>query len=161
ERNGRESARQRENTGLGKGRALQTAEMSLPTSGATTTSTVDVVIIGATGYAGQELVRILARHPYARVTAAMGSATMEAPRKLQALARIWDGEILPYSEDRVGSQTQAVFLALPDASAADTAPALLARGKRVIDLSGAFRIRDDKARQRWYPKTAALPNGTV
>ncbi len=140
---------------------MQTAEISLQASNATTTATIDVAIVGATGYAGQELVRILARHPYARVTAAMGSATMEAPRRLPALARIWDGEILAYADDRVSSRTQAVFLALPETSAAETAPALLARGLRVIDLSGAFRIRDDKARQRWYPKTAALPNGTV
>jgi N-acetyl-gamma-glutamyl-phosphate reductase len=126
-----------------------------------TVATVDVAIIGATGYAGQELVRILARHPAARVTAAMGSASMEAPRKLPALARIWDGEILPYAEDRLTAGTRAVFLALPEANAAETAPALLARGLRVIDLSGAFRIRDDQARARWYPKTPALPDGTV
>ena len=35
----------------------------------------DVAIVGATGYAGQELVRILARHPHVRLTAALGSAT--------------------------------------------------------------------------------------
>jgi N-acetyl-gamma-glutamyl-phosphate reductase len=128
---------------------------------ATGKDTVEVAIVGATGYAGQELVRILARHPYARVTAALVSATMEAPRKLPALTRIWDGEVLPYAEDRLTAGTQAVFLALPEANAAETAPALLARGLRVIDLSGAFRIRDDKARARWYPKTPSLPEGTV
>ncbi len=130
-------------------------------SGSQSQSHVDVAIVGATGYAGQELVRILARHPYARVTAAMGSATMEAPRRLPALARIWDGEILPYAEERVNGNVKAVFLALPEANAAETAPELLARGLRVIDLSGAFRIRDDAARLRWYPKTTSLPDGTV
>jgi N-acetyl-gamma-glutamyl-phosphate reductase len=141
---------------------VQATELTVsPPSGAAATATVEVAIVGATGYAGQELVRILARHPYARVTAAMGSATMEAPRKLPGLARIWDGEVLPYAEDRLTAGTQAVFLALPEANAAETAPALLARGLRVIDLSGAFRIRDDKARARWYPKTPALPEGTV
>ena len=54
---------------------------------------IDVALVGATGYAGQELVQILARHPACRLTAALGSATMEAPRKLPALARIWDGEV--------------------------------------------------------------------
>jgi N-acetyl-gamma-glutamyl-phosphate reductase len=144
---------------------VQATELSVspaPTDiAADTATTIDVAIIGATGYAGQELVRILARHPFARITGAMGSATMEAPRKLPALARIWDGEILPYAEERISPSTKAVFLALPEANAAETAPALLARGLRVIDLSGAFRIRDDKARQRWYPKTASLPAGTV
>lgn len=128
----------------------------------TETAGVDVAIVGATGYAGQELVRILARHPYARVTAAMGSAAMEAPRRLPALARIWDGEIVPYAPALVNAPVEAVFLALPEANAAETAPELLARGLRVIDLSGAFRLRDEAARQRWYPSTTgALPESTV
>jgi N-acetyl-gamma-glutamyl-phosphate reductase len=122
---------------------------------------IDVALIGATGYAGQELVRILARHPVARLTAAFGSATMEAPRTLPALARIWDGEVLPYAVDRIAPSVKAAFLSLPEATAAETAPALLERGIRVIDLSGAFRLRDDAARAKHYPKTAALPAGTV
>jgi N-acetyl-gamma-glutamyl-phosphate reductase len=122
---------------------------------------VDVALVGATGYAGQELVRLLARHPRARLTAALGSASMEAPRKLPALARIWDGEVVPYAPDRIGPGVQVVFLALPEASAAETAPALIERGLRVIDLSGAFRLRDEAGRQKWYPKTPSLPEGTV
>lgn len=121
----------------------------------------DVAIVGATGYAGQELVRILARHPHVRLAAALGSATMEAPRKLPALARIWDGEVTPYAADKVTGPVKAAFLALPEANAAETAPELIAKGVKVIDLSGAFRIRDDAARLRWYPKTAALPAKTV
>ena len=122
---------------------------------------IDVALVGATGYAGQELVRILARHPRVRLTAALGSASMEAPRKLPALARIWDGEVLPYAPERIVPSVKAAFLALPEANAAETAPELLARGIRVIDLSGAFRLRDDAARGRHYPKTATLPAGTV
>ena len=122
---------------------------------------IDVALVGATGYAGQELVRILARHPRVRLTAALGSATMEAPRKLPALAKIWDGEVLPYSADKLAPSVKAAFLALPEANAAETAPELLARGIRVIDLSGAFRLRDDAFRARFYPKTATLPQGTI
>jgi N-acetyl-gamma-glutamyl-phosphate reductase len=122
---------------------------------------VDVVVVGATGYAGQELVRLLARHPHARLTAAFGSASMEAPRKLPGLARIWDGEVRPFAPDQIGAVVAAVFLALPEASAADIAPGLLDRGVRVIDLSGAFRLRDRAGREKWYPKTDALPDGTV
>jgi N-acetyl-gamma-glutamyl-phosphate reductase len=50
-----------------------------------------------------------------------------------------------------------VFLALPDAAAADLAPTLVDAGLRVIDLSGAFRLRDQTARARWYPDTHRLP----
>jgi N-acetyl-gamma-glutamyl-phosphate reductase len=122
---------------------------------------IDVAVVGATGYAGQELVRLLARHPRVALTAAMGSAAMDAPRRLPALARIWDGEIVPYSAEAIGGGVRAVFLALPEASAAETARALIDRGVRVIDLSGAFRLRDAAQRDRWYPNTGSLPDGTV
>ena len=105
--------------------------------------------------------KILARHPNVRLTAAFGSATMEAPRKLPALARIWDGEIVAYAADKIAPTAKAAFLALPEANAAETAPELLAKGIRVLDLSGAFRLRDDAFRLKFYPKTTTLPEGTV
>ena len=54
-----------------------------------------------------------------------------------------------------------MFLALPDAAAAELAPALVDAGVRVIDLSGAFRLRDAAARARWYPETHRLPDGVA
>jgi N-acetyl-gamma-glutamyl-phosphate reductase len=120
-----------------------------------------VAIAGATGFAGQELVRILARHPAVTLTAAMSSAATSTPRPLPALARIWDGGVVPLDVDRLVADADIVFLALPEAASAELAPTLLERGARVIDLSGAFRIRGDADRQRWYPATAALPEGTV
>ncbi len=55
----------------------------------------------------------------------------------------------------------AVFLALPEAASAELAPTLLASGLRVIDLSGAFRLRDDAKRAKFYPATASLPKGVA
>ena len=112
-----------------------------------------VAVAGATGYAGQELVRLLARHPGVTLTAAMSSGTTTVPRPLPALARIWDGTVVPLSVDRLAADADVVLLALPDAAAAEIAPRLLDAGRRVIDLSGAFRLRDEAARQRWYPET--------
>jgi N-acetyl-gamma-glutamyl-phosphate reductase len=120
-----------------------------------------VAIAGATGYAGQELVRILARHPAVTLTTAMSSGAASAPRPMPALARIWDGTVVPLDVEKLVADADIIFLALPEAASAELAPALVERGRRVIDLSGAFRIRDDAARQRWYPATAALPSGTV
>ena len=51
----------------------------------------------------------------------------------------------------VGRAAEIVFLALPEAASAEVAPHLLAGGARVIDLSGAFRLRDDAARARVVP----------
>lgn len=117
---------------------------------------LSVAVVGATGYAGQELVRLLARHPRVRLAAAMGSAASEAPRALPALARLWDGPIEPFDPDRVAAVAEVAFLALPDGVSADLAPPLLARGVRIVDLSGAFRLRDPETRARWYPRTPAL-----
>ena len=120
-----------------------------------------VAIAGATGFAGQELVRILARHPAVVLTAAMSSAATSAPRALPALARIWEGAVTPLDVDRLAREADIVFLALPEAASAELAPKVLDRGVRVIDLSGAFRLRDDAARERWYPSTPALPAQTA
>jgi N-acetyl-gamma-glutamyl-phosphate reductase len=120
-----------------------------------TYSRVRVGIAGATGYAGLELLRRLARHPEADVRFAMGSSTSE-PRRVPALNRIWDAPVERFDVDRLASETDAVFLAVPDALAAEVAPALAARGPRVFDLSGAFRLRGKAERQRWYPHSPDL-----
>ena len=73
-------------------------------------SPIRVAIAGATGYAGQELVRLLARHPGVRLTAAMSSGSGET-RRLPALARIWDGEVQPFDLDALASASDVVFLA--------------------------------------------------
>jgi N-acetyl-gamma-glutamyl-phosphate reductase len=120
-----------------------------------------VAVAGATGYAGQELVRLLARHPEVTLTAAMSSGAASTPRPLPALARIWDGAVAPLDVERLAADADIVFLALPEAASAEVGAALLPRDVRVIDLSGAFRIRSDADRQRWYPATASLPDGVV
>jgi len=122
----------------------------------TYSDTVRVGVAGATGYSGVELLRLLARHPYARISAAMG-APGAPPRRVPALARVWDATVDGLNLDVLASESDAVFLALPDSAAAELAPQLLARGKRVFDLSGAFRLRDAAARQRWYPHTPEPP----
>ena len=118
-----------------------------------------MAVAGATGYTGQELLRILARHPAVQLTMATASGTQA--RRLPALARIWDGSLSPLDPDALLRDADLVFLAMPDTAAAELAPRLLDGGARVIDLSGAFRLRDHAARARWYPETHELPEGTV
>lgn len=122
------------------------------TSGAVTR----VAIAGATGFTGQELLRLLARHPHVTIVAATSSGSTAA-RRLPALARIWDGAIRPLDAAALADEADVVFLALPDAAAAELAPRLAGAGVRVIDLSGAFRLRDGALRARWYPETHDLP----
>ncbi len=121
-----------------------------------------VAIAGATGYTGQELLRLLGRHPAVAVTAAMSSGSASgSARPLPALARLWDGHITPLSADTLARDADVVFLALPDSAAAELAPSLIEAGVRVIDLSGAFRLRDAAARARWYPETHRMPTGVA
>ena len=118
-----------------------------------------VAIAGATGYTGQELLRLLGRHPGVSITAAMSSGT--SARRLPALTRIWDGAITPLSTDTLVRDADIVFLALPDANAAELGPSLVDAGVRVIDLSGTFRLRDAAARARWYPEAHRMPEGVA
>ena len=122
-------------------------------SGPASAERIRVAVAGASGFAGQELLRWMAGHPAARVTAAMSSSPDGPPRSLPALAKIWDGVIEPFSADRLAEAADVVFLALPEEAAATIAPVLVDRGVRVIDLSGAFRLHDAAQRDTWYPAT--------
>ena len=124
-------------------------------------SPVRVALVGATGYAGQELIALLARHPGVTLQAAMSSSADSAARPLPRLARVWQGQVEPLNRDRLKGLADLVFLAVPEQAAADLAPPLVDAGVRVIDLSGAFRIRDEAARARWYPATKTLPQGAA
>jgi len=120
-------------------------------------STVSVGIAGASGYAGQELLRLLARHPAARLTGAMTSSAGSGARPLPRLNAVWDGTLTPLDIDRLAT-AEAVFLAVPEDASAELVPALQARGVgRIFDLSGAFRLRDRERRGRWYPAATADP----
>jgi len=125
-----------------------------------TPSAIRVAVAGATGYAGQELLRILARHPGVSLTLATSSGSSER-RSIPALAKIWDAEVHPLDEQALLDASDVVCMALPEKTSATLGAALVAAGKRVVDLSGAFRVRDEAARLKWYPETRAVPDGTI
>ncbi|MGB2715505.1 MAG: N-acetyl-gamma-glutamyl-phosphate reductase [Vicinamibacterales bacterium] len=120
-------------------------------------SRVTVGVAGATGYAGIELVRRLARHPGAELTVAMASSASEA-RRIPALARIWDEPVQPLDVEAL-AQRDAVFLALPETLSAELGPTIASKGARVFDLSGAYRLRESEVRERWYPdsRSSSVP----
>lgn len=123
-------------------------------------SRVRVGVGGVTGYTGMELMRRLARHPRVDLRVAMASAGTQS-RRLPALARIWDGPVEPLDTARMAEETEAIFLALPDSASAEIAPQLAGGGRRVFDLSGAFRLRDAELRGRWYPHTTLMGDGVA
>src|SRR5215475_10037159 len=96
---------------------------------------VRVAIAGATGYTGQELLRILARHPAVTIAAATSSGAASSARTLPALAHIWNGTITPLAPGNVealAADADVVFLALPDKAATELAPMLVDASVRVI-----------------------------
>jgi len=112
-----------------------------------TAGTLRVGIIGATGYGGGELVRLLARHPTARVVALQARGRDDEPIDVShphlASTGLRIGDALPDGLD-------AVFLGLPHGAAAALVPDLIAQGVAIIDLGPDFRLRSAAEYPRWY-----------
>ena len=131
--------------------------------------TIQVAIAGATGYSGEELIRLLLQHPAVQLTCLAASAKWERPVSVSSVfprfARQLDLPIESLDVQRLIAQSDVVFLALPHGTAIEVAPALLAAGKRVIDLSGDFRLKDASLYPRWYkfqhPHPELLNGGSV
>jgi len=135
-------------------------------AGADSPAVVHAAVIGATGYAGCELLTILARHPSVSVTCLMSSgrdgkkafAIEQSHPKLRGRFSVL---CEPLEVDQVvNSGADVVFLATPHETSHQIVPHLLENGLRVVDLSGAFRLKDPAAYARWYSfdhqATAAL-----
>ena len=116
-----------------------------------------VAVAGATGYTGQELLRLLARHPGVRITLATSSSAASAARRLPALGRIWDGALTPLDADALAREADLVFLALPDTAAAELAPALVETASASSICRAHSGCATAGARARWYPETHELP----
>ena len=123
--------------------------------------TIRVAIAGATGYSGEELIRLLLHHPHVQLTCLAASAKWERPSPASEVFPRFAGQLdLPVESldpARLIASSDAVFLALPHGTAMTLVPQLLAAGKRVIDLSGDFRLHDPALYPRWYHLTHAHP----
>ena len=93
--------------------------------------------------------------PGADVRFAMASSASEAKRAAGPRQDLGQRRSSRSTSISSRPETDAVFLAVPETLAAELGPALADRGPRVFDLSGAFRLRDDAERQRWYPHSPA------
>ncbi|MDA8201437.1 MAG: N-acetyl-gamma-glutamyl-phosphate reductase [Chloroflexi bacterium] len=145
-----------------RGRPVKTATVG-ERQVAASSGRVRVGILGATGYVGAELVRLLERHPAVRIVALAarnrdGIPVGEAFAHLAGTRHRIDGA-LPDP-----SALDAVLLALPHGQAASVAPDLAAAGVLVIDLGADFRLSDPAAYRDYYrlehPAPDLLPGGT-
>lgn len=110
-------------------------------------------IVGASGYTGRELLDLLARHPRLRATVVMTARAGAAP---EAPAFPNDPTIDALDLDRLGA-VDGVFLCTPHGAASEIAKAALARGKKVVDLSADFRLRDPALYARVYGSPHPAP----
>jgi len=101
-------------------------------------------IVGATGYVGMELVRLLGRHPGFRITALTSVSYEGRPFSeiYPAFTGVMDQTLRTADPDFLASACDLVITALPHGVSSEIVPRLLDRGLRVLDHSGDFRFRD-------------------
>jgi len=120
---------------------------------------VKVGIIGVTGYAGEELLRILLKHPEVKITY-LSAKLDKYPQKIR--------EILPGIEsdleceelnlEKIKNICDVVFLALPHSVSLEIVAELYNAGKKVIDLSADYRLNNPKVYEKWYKKKHTHPD---
>jgi N-acetyl-gamma-glutamyl-phosphate reductase len=113
-----------------------------------------VGIIGATGYTGLELLRLLVRHPEIDVTAVTSQkyAGVQIDRVFPSLTNQITLTCEELSVERISEKTDFIFTSVPHKTAMETVPPFYRLGKRVVDLSADFRFRDATVYEQWYQK---------
>ncbi len=113
---------------------------------------VNIGIYGASGYTGQELLRLLLRHPEVRVAALTSRryAGMPVSDVYPVFSGLTGLSFMDSSPGEVAKICDVVFLALPHGVSMEVAGEFLNAGKKVIDLSADFRLRDTGTYEQWY-----------
>lgn len=111
-----------------------------------------VGIIGASGYGGVQLVRLLMDHPGVEVVYLGGESSAGKPyaELYPHLSHCVDLTIEPIDLEAIASRCQAVFLSLPNGLAHQMAPILVAKGCKVLDLSADYRFKNLETYKSWY-----------
>ena len=114
---------------------------------------MDVSIIGASGYSGAELIRILLHHPHVRIQRVFANSS--AGKRVDEVYGQFRGQTdlvyERYSAEHM-PDSDLIFVALPSGEAMHVVPGLLKLKKRVIDLGGDFRLKDIHAYQKYYKR---------
>lgn len=111
-----------------------------------------VAVIGASGYTGVELLRLLAGHPQAEVVAVTSRQYEGVPisQAFPSLGGFCDLICEPLECASIAARAEVIFTALPHKSAMDVIPDFLAAGCKVVDLSADYRLQDQQVYEEWY-----------
>ena len=107
---------------------------------------IAAAVINGTGYGGVELLRLLRRHPVFEIVEV--TARGEVGKRVSEVFPQLVGLDLPFTP--TVERAEVVFVALPEHAAVEIVPDLLAAGRRVVDLSAGFRLRDPALYPAWY-----------
>jgi len=118
-----------------------------------------VAVLGASGYTGCELLRLVAAHPGLELVAVTSekSAGTRVSDLFPHLATLVDLTFEALAPSALARRADAVFLALPHTRSYEPVAACLAAGKRVVDLSADYRLKTSAAYERWYQATHPHP----
>lgn len=120
---------------------------------------IRVGILGATGYAGVELARLIASHPFAKLTYIVSHSYVG--QKLSDvyphLKNVVDLTCEEPDVQTAKERCDVVFTALPHGASKEVIPALYEAGVKIIDLSGDFRYNDIKVYEQWYKQEHTAP----
>lgn len=113
---------------------------------------INAAIVGATGYAGQELVKILLRHPKVKINAliSQSSERKAIEDEFPYFNKLISAKFDKMDVHHISKDTDLAFLSLPHKAAMHVAGQLLDKGLRVIDLSADFRLKDKSLYRTWY-----------
>lgn len=128
-------------------------------SGQVYSGMIKVGVVGGTGYTGSELLRILGSHAQVSLVAITSRAEASTP-VAERFVHLRGQVDLLFSEPDLSSLSKCdlVFFATPNGTAMQLAPALLARGTRIIDLAADFRFKESLLWERWYGQPHACPD---
>ncbi|MDF2440741.1 MAG: N-acetyl-gamma-glutamyl-phosphate reductase, partial [Abditibacteriota bacterium] len=116
-------------------------------------SPLPIALIGASGYTGAELARLLANHPHAEIVVATASgerAGQPLSDIFPSLRGVCDVRCEELNLDAIAERCRFAFIALGHGKAMEIAPQLLQRGLKVCDLGADFRLRDAAQYEQWY-----------
>src|SRR5215216_2630981 len=121
-----------------------------------------VGIVGASGYSGEELVRLMLSHPHAQLTTVTSRqyAGQTVAQVFPRFSQHPSAKSLRFSDpnpELLARQCDVVFLALPHGVAAEFAVPLMKSGCRVIDLSADFRLNDAAVYEEFYAHEHPAP----
>ncbi|TCZ76862.1 N-acetyl-gamma-glutamyl-phosphate reductase [Paenibacillus albiflavus] len=119
--------------------------------------TIRAAIVGATGYGGVELIRLLQAHPRVEITSVISSTNpgAEIIQGFPHLTNIMLGTLDAVDPQLIASKADVVFLATPAGVAVELAPQFLQVGLKVIDISGDYRLKSPELYEKWYKRTPA------